>query len=250
VRLSPSVEDRIRIATPEGVAIELTLAGLASRSMAGAIDLTIILGAWFLSFLVLSAALLGVSEFLATSLAITELLLLVLVVPAAFEVWRAGQTPGKSAVGLRTLTLTGQSVGWGAALTRNVFRLVDFLPLLYGVGLVAIGSTELNQRVGDVAAGTIVVRDKEVTGTLSYLNGVQLPMKTPWDVTQVSDEEITVIRRYFERRPDMSEGARQRLAAKLARHLQPKVLITDRPASDEEFLLRLLAEKLQRTARR
>jgi len=218
--------------------------------MAGAIDLTIILGVWFLSFLVLSAALLGVSDFLAVSLAISELLALVLVAPAAFEVWRSGQTPGKSAVGLRTLTLAGQPVGWGAALTRNVFRLVDFLPLLYGVGLVAIGSTELNQRIGDVAAGTIVVRDKEMTGTLSYLSGVRLAMETPWDVTRVSDDEITVVRRYFERRPAMSESARQRLAAKLARHLYPKVMITDRPGSDEEFLLRLLAEKLQRAARR
>ncbi|NND03646.1 MAG: hypothetical protein HKN91_12755, partial [Acidimicrobiia bacterium] len=132
----------------------------------------------------------------------------------------------------------------------NLFRLIDFLPAVYGVGIVAIATTELNQRMGDVIAGTIVIRDRELGGTLAYLSSVTLPMDNPWDVTRVSDEEIAVIRRYFERRPHMTDSTRQRLAAKLVRHLHPKVMITDRPTSDEAFLLRLLAEKLQRAARR
>lgn len=250
MRLSPSVEDRVQIATPEGVALELTLAGLASRAMAGIIDFMLITGTWILGFLALAAALIGISDLLATAVAITLLLVLALLVPAGFEVLMGGQTPGKRTVGLRTVTLTGQPVGWGPALLRNLFRLIDFLPVAYGVGLVAVATTELNQRMGDVIAGTIVIRDRELTGTLAYLSSVTLPMENPWDVTRVSDEEIAVVRRYFERRPHMTETTRQRLAAKLVLHLLPKVMITDRPSSDEAFLLRLLAEKLQRAARR
>lgn len=248
MRLSPSVEDRVQIATPEGVALELTLAGLATRAMAGIIDTLLAGGTWLFGFLALATALLGVSDFLATAIAILMLLALVLVAPAAFEVLMGGQTPGKRTMGIRTVTLTGQPVGWGAALLRNIFRLIDFLPAGYGVGLVAVATTELNQRLGDVIAGTIVIRDRELTGTLAYLGSVTLPMDSPWDVTRVTEEEIAVIRRYFERRPQMSETARRRLAAKLVRHLQPKVMITGRPSSDEAFLLRLLAEKLQRAA--
>lgn len=218
--------------------------------MAGAIDLAIVIGAWFLVFLILAAALLGVSEFLATAASIAALLLLALVAPAAFEAWWSGQTPGKRALGIRTVTLDGQPLGWRPALLRNVFRMVDFLPVAYGVGLVAIGVTELNQRMGDVVAGTMVVRDREPGGDLSYLADVHLPGTAPWDVTRISDDHIAVVRRYFERRPYMTESARQRLAATLAGHLAPKVMITDRPSSDEEFLLRVLAEKLQRTARK
>ena len=70
----------------------------------------------------------------------------------------AARTPGKVFMGLKVAKLDGGSYGWKAVLGRNLLRIVDFLPVLYGVGLVAIAVTPSNQRLGDLAAGTLVVR--------------------------------------------------------------------------------------------
>jgi uncharacterized RDD family membrane protein YckC len=68
------------------------------------------------------------------------------------------RTPGKFLLGLKVVKLDGGSYYWVAVLGRNVLRIVDFLPVLYLVGLVTIAVTEKNQRIGDLAVGTLVVR--------------------------------------------------------------------------------------------
>jgi uncharacterized RDD family membrane protein YckC len=81
---------------------------------------------------------------------------------ASLEAWR-GSTPGKSALGLRVVTVTGRPIGLGAAVLRNVLRAADALPLTYSAGLISIaGLTSMSltrrfQRLGDLVAGTIVV---------------------------------------------------------------------------------------------
>ena len=70
----------------------------------------------------------------------------------------AAPTLGKLIMGLKVVKLDGSSYGWKAALGRNLLRIVDFLPILYFVGLVAIAVTPSNQRLGDLAAGTTVAR--------------------------------------------------------------------------------------------
>jgi hypothetical protein len=77
--------------------------------------------------------------------------------PAWFEANWNGQTPGKRAMGLAVLNDDGTPLRWPAALTRNLLRAVDFLPLLYGVGLVAMLVNRDFKRLGDLAAGTVVV---------------------------------------------------------------------------------------------
>lgn len=69
-----------------------------------------------------------------------------------------GATLGKMAMGLRVSKLDGEPYGWGAVLLRNVLRIIDGFPLLYLVGIVCIAATEQNQRIGDLAARTTVVR--------------------------------------------------------------------------------------------
>ena len=77
--------------------------------------------------------------------------------PAWFEASWNGQTPGKRAMGIAVLNDDGTPLRWPAALTRNLLRAVDFLPLLYGVGLVAMLANRDFKRLGDLAAGTVVV---------------------------------------------------------------------------------------------
>jgi hypothetical protein len=75
------------------------------------------------------------------------------------ELAMRGSTPGKRMAGVRIISRDGSSPSVGALLTRNVFRLIDSLPLFYGVGLIAVMTTHEHRRVGDMAAGTLLAYD-------------------------------------------------------------------------------------------
>lgn len=81
----------------------------------------------------------------------------------ALEILMRGRTPGKRAAGVQIVTRDGGAPGVGALLTRNVFRLIDSLPLCYGVGLVAAALTHEHLRIGDMAAGTLLVYERGAT---------------------------------------------------------------------------------------
>ena len=76
------------------------------------------------------------------------------------EIAMRGRTPGKRMAGILIVTRDGNPAGVGALLTRNVFRLVDSLPLLYGVGLIATLVTRDHVRIGDMAAGTLLAYER------------------------------------------------------------------------------------------
>jgi len=141
-----------RVATPEGIELTLRLAGPVPRALAWGVDLGVRIVIVLLVFMV--AARLGRAGWGIVLLAafFVEWLL-----PAAFEARWRGQTPGKRLFGLAVLNDDGTPVRWPAALTRNLLRAADFLPVLYGVGLVAILFNRDFKRLGDLAAGTVVV---------------------------------------------------------------------------------------------
>jgi uncharacterized RDD family membrane protein YckC len=141
-----------RVATPEGIELTLRLAGPVPRALAWAIDVAIRLALMFA--VAMAASLLGragIGVVLLTAFFVEWLL------PAWFEAKWNGQTPGKRAMGIAVLNDDGTPLRWPAALTRNLLRAVDFLPVLYGVGLVAMLSNRDFKRLGDLAAGTVVV---------------------------------------------------------------------------------------------
>jgi uncharacterized RDD family membrane protein YckC len=141
-----------RVATPEGIELTLRLAGPVPRALAWAIDLAIRLAVLFaVSMLASLLGRAGMGVILLTAFFVEWLL------PAWFEANWNGQTPGKRAMGLAVLNDDGTPLRWPAALTRNLLRAVDFLPLLYGVGLVAMLVNRDFKRLGDLAAGTVVV---------------------------------------------------------------------------------------------
>ena len=157
-----------RVATPEGIELTLHLAGPVPRAIAWAIDLAIRIA---MVLAVATAALqFGEAGWGAVLLAafFVEWLL-----PAWFEAAWRGQTPGKRAIGIAVLNDDGTPVRWPAALTRNLLRGVDFLPFLYGIGLLAMLANRDFKRLGDLAAGTVVVYqgDKGVQ--------VHIPAATP-----------------------------------------------------------------------
>ena len=146
------LETAYAIETPEGVNLELSPAGLVVRCLAWTIDLLIRVVVFGAFGLVL--AFLGGFGF---GLFFLVWFLLEWFYPVLFEIYRRGQTPGKSAMGIKVLQDSGIPVGWTTSLIRNLLRVVDFLPFLYGFGIVSILLTKDFRRLGDLAAGTLVV---------------------------------------------------------------------------------------------
>jgi uncharacterized RDD family membrane protein YckC len=141
-----------RVATPEGIELTLHLAGPVPRALAWTIDFA--LRAAIVLLVMMGALQLGRAGWgivLLTAFFVEWLL------PAWFEAAWRGQTPGKRALGLAVLNDDGTPVRWPGAMTRNLLRAVDFLPLLYGIGLVAMLANRDFKRLGDLAAGTVVV---------------------------------------------------------------------------------------------
>ena len=141
-----------RVATPEGIELTLRLAGPVPRALAWSVDF--LLRAAIVLLVQLLAAYFGRAGWGVVLIAafFVEWLL-----PAAFEARWGGQTPGKRLFGLAVLNDDGTPVRWPGALTRNLLRAADFLPLFYGIGLIAMLMSRDFKRLGDLAAGTVVV---------------------------------------------------------------------------------------------
>jgi uncharacterized RDD family membrane protein YckC len=158
-------DGRLRVDSITGVPLELAIAGPGGRSFAFIIDFHIrLLGAlaWFLGFSVVLNSMAAGSDappsWLILLSGIPPLAIYFLYHPI-LEIAMAGRTPGKRMAGIRIVTLDGMVPGIGAIVVRNLFRLVDGLPILYVVGLSCTVATWRHQRVGDFAAGTLLIYD-------------------------------------------------------------------------------------------
>jgi uncharacterized RDD family membrane protein YckC len=239
-------EDRLAIATPEGVAIELTLAGLGSRFIAGMIDFTIRLLP-LIALLVLvdpRDGAIGVAIFALADFGM-QFFYYVL-----FEVLGGGRTPGKRWTGLRVVRTGGRPVTFVRSMLRKVLRIVDWLPAFYLVGMLSIFVTNQNQRLGDLAAGTLVVRDRHGDRRVGDAPDA-LPTYDPgpainWDVSAVSADDVATVRAFLARRHTIELGARTALARDLATRLRPLVGGAADDDKDERFLERLVGAKLRR----
>ena len=250
-------EDRITIATPEGVDLELTLAGVGSRFTAAIVDAAIQFGLLF----ALALLLLGPGAFaggdvrggIPAAIFFVASFLLFFGYDILFEVLAYGRTPGKRWNGLRVVRTGGHPVTFLTSAVRNFLRLVDWLPALYVVGMIAILVTARNQRLGDIAAGTLVIRDR-LGGARKRDAWKRRPAAPPapdvaaaWDVSAITTEELAAVRRFLERREELEWGARLELASTLAERLRPKVAGAPDDAAPEAFLEYLAAVKAART---
>jgi len=145
-----------RVATPEGIELTLRLAGPVPRALA-----------WMIDFLLRAALVLVVSMLAAYfgragwGLVLIAAFFVEWLLPAVFEARWGGQTPGKRLLGIAVLNDDGTPLRWPGALTRNLLRAADFLPFFYGVGLIAMLANRDFKRLGDLAAGTVVVYQAE-----------------------------------------------------------------------------------------
>jgi len=240
-----SLDDRVTIATPEGIELELVLAGVGSRFAATLLDIVVQLGAIFALAIVLGP--LGSSGYVVAAYLVAVFLVL-FAYDIVLETWNRGRTIGKLAAGLRVVRVGGEAEGFLTAAVRNFLRIVDFLPAFYVVGVISILATRRNQRLGDLAAGTLVVRERRpaVSPGVPYF---QAPVTGPyleWDVSAVSAQDVATLRLFLERRMSLTPGARAHLANDLAGRVRPKVVGAPDGWHPESFLEGVVAAKTAR----
>lgn len=190
------------IQTPEGIDINLRLAGVWSRSVAWIIDL-LIRGAFYLFIYFLSSRL---GEF-GEGLMLIGFFFMEWFYPVFFEVLNRGMTPGKKFFSIQVLNSDGTPIGWSPSVLRNLLRTVDFLPFFYGFGFIAMLMNDRFQRLGDLAADTVVVYVHKPNNTQSVTE--QAAIKP---VYSLSLKEQQAIIHYAERADQLSPDRLKELA--------------------------------------
>lgn len=245
--------------TPESVDLKLELAGLGSRFLAVAIDTLIQMAVLLLILLV--ALLAGwvdpnvtaqAEKTMESSLGIALLLLAVWLLfyfyYVLFEVAWEGQTPGKRLAGLRVLDRSGRPASAGALVIRNLVRLVDSLPMpiAYPGGVISFLSTPLGQRLGDLAAGTIVMRERRMRlpepGKIPGHRQARVSHVPPdtaaiaATISRVTPEELDLVRQFLTRRGQLRWDIRSNLAARVANRVAMRMGYTKTGGHPEDFL--------------
>lgn len=235
----------LNIATPEGVTFSLPLAGPVTRSLAYVIDLAVLLATWntimmvfsplvvFLDDIGYGMAMLVRFAFIETCRMIMELL------------WR-GQTVGKKLMGLRVMDEQGLKLRPSQVVLRNIMRFVDVLPAFYALGALVSLFSARAQRLGDIAAGTVVVRTVKTAppDVASVLSGKYNSFRDHPHVEarlrqKITPEEAQLALNALVRRPDLDEAARMKLYEKLASHFRERVKFPEDAVfglSDEQYI--------------
>jgi uncharacterized RDD family membrane protein YckC len=254
------MHDAYELRTPEQVDLDYEVAGFGSRFIAATIDwliqwaviLAVLLAFAFVGALVglTGQRLFGGDGTLGVVVALSLALLLVFAITwgyfVFFEVIWNGQTPGKRAVGIRVLTTRGEPIAFFHALLRNLVRIVDFLPTMYGIGAIAVLATRRSQRLGDLAAGTIVVKERaaESPRTLPPLPPDQ--QLAPQQAALFAREDVALARDFLLRARDLPIEQRRRLAREIADRFRARLRASGHPIdgaadADEWVLARVAA---------
>jgi uncharacterized RDD family membrane protein YckC len=239
-RSASKLERTLDVRTGEAVAIEYELAGLGSRFLAVAVDfiaqivLLIVVGLLFL-------ALRSTIEHLAPekylnailgAIAVVLVFLVFFVWFIGFELWWGGRTPGKRALGIRVVRDGGFPVDAGAAIIRNLVRMVEVAFGFYTISAISALISKENKRLGDFAAGTIVVRDR-VVAPLDLDAYLDSAARTD---TGMREADRVLAERFLARRSTLEPFARARIASKLADRIRPTLLASYGNLDDEGLL--------------
>lgn len=185
-----------------------------------------------------------------------------------FEAFWQGRTPGKRVARIRVIQRSGRAIGIFESMARNFIRYVDQIPFFYAVGVVAVFATRQHQRLGDLAAGTLVVRDHEQetplwaeTGARTFTApvfsnaantkpephaAVALPAV---GIARLCAADLEVLEGFFARRLDLPLATRQQLAQRIAHAIQAKSGLEAPSDISVETFLEATARQLRDLAR-
>jgi uncharacterized RDD family membrane protein YckC len=247
----------IVIRTPENIELSYALAGPGSRAAAYFLDLLImsVVGQLTVNLLVATFAALFSALGLESQLWISAIVGLV-----GFALYNGyfillewllnGQTPGKRLLHIRVIKQGGYALRFFDTLLRNLLRVIDFLPLFYGVGLTSLLLTRDSQRVGDLVAGTLVVYQEPVE-TDSLLPDLPAPEEleialAAGPLAEIPNGAISLAGQFLRSRSELAPRARQEVAAELVELIREISGLEPRPAqSVESFLTAVVRQSEQ-----
>jgi uncharacterized RDD family membrane protein YckC len=254
--------DQLNIDTPEQVELEFAVAGIGSRFVAVLID-HLIMGGVFLVVGLLWGVLVGsvanrVNLLGKWVLAVFIALNFVLYWGyfTLFEAFWRGQTPGKYVMKLRVIKDSGRQITLFEAMSRNLLRIIDYLPAFYLAGVIAMLSTKRHQRLGDLVAGAIVVHERSDEQPLliergtSIMPAQSLPAFDPVSsaaaqnagilpadaVAKFRADDLLLIESFFARALDLSLATRAEIAGRIAAQMAAKMNVAVPEGNPERFL--------------
>lgn len=253
---------KVHITTPENVLLEYEIAGLGTRGIALLIDtliqfLTVVaLAGLYPAFMspggreqALGPAVRVLQSGWATALFMIALYTAYQGYFLVFEAASRGQTPGKRMAGIRVIMDDGRSLTFRGAILRNVLRLADFLPVAYFAGTVAAFSNGYSKRIGDLSAGTVVVKVRRSRTDIPLavqLSGGQaartLGIESQQLAAGMSSRQIQAIRRLLDRSVPLPADVREHLSGRIARQVASHLAIEcpQTPAGKEALLREVL----------
>ncbi len=241
----------VGIVTPEAVVLAFETAGVGSRLVGAVIDLTVQLIAFVV--MVTGLAVLGHTPFGLAGVYI-GLFVIAFVYPVAVETLWRGRSLGKAALGLRVVTVEGAPIRFRHALVRGALGLVDFWGTSGACAVLTVLLTRRNQRLGDLAAGTLVLRER--TGARQPL-AASFVVPPGWeryaatlDVSGVSAADYQAVRAFLLRAPTLDHWTRGGLAREIAVPLLGRLRHQPPPGVSPEGLCLCVAARYQQRQRR
>ena len=219
--------DEVSIETPEQIELMLEPAGLGARTVAWVVDALlkglVLLGLALLGLLFAGLTGADVGDWLSgyyLALLLAAAAGVLMAYDVYFEVRHNGQTPGKRHQGIRVMREGGGPVDFRSACLRWLLAVVDFLPMLYLLGATLILLSRRRQRLGDLAAGTLVIRERTaaVPDYERIVNrlATEEDVFTPQELASCTAGDRQVLRSFFHRYEEMQTRARRDLAVRLA----------------------------------
>ncbi|MGD6745099.1 RDD family protein [Streptomyces sp. BH106] len=242
------------LVTGEAVALELRPAKLPSRALAVLIDLAVAFAVYIAVTMAFAAATASLDDAAVAAVAVATFLLVLVGIPIAVETLSHGRSLGKLACGLRVVRDDGGPIRFRHALVRGAVGVVEILMTFGVVACIASLVSARGRRVGDVFAGTLVVRERVPTGQLAVV-----PPPPPWLVGRFAELDLSAVpeglwlavRQYLTRMgqldPQVGWGIAERLAGELAAHTGAPVPSDVPPAA---FLAAVTHERQAREAQR
>ena len=253
-----SFADKLTIETPEQTSLEFAVAGIGSRFLALALDTLIQMLVSFVAGIGGSIVIGLLSDAVPKAgmwgAAILILFFFVLYFGyfALFEIIWNGQTPGKRRAGIRVIKDSGRPLTPAESIGRNLMRIVDWLPAFYAVGMVSAILTKENKRLGDLVAGSLVVRESAFSNLKPAWQTAETPAApalSPMGADRLSPEECVLIDSYLNRRLDLEPSVRFRMADEIFRRLKPKLMLPAESTLSSDRILEALAYERRASGR-
>ena len=248
-----SYTEKLTIETPEQTSLDFAIAGIGSRFLALALDTLIQMLVGFIvgigGAMVIGAlsAVLPKSAIWGIALLVIFFFLLYFGYFSFFEIIWNGQTPGKRKAGIRVIKDSGRPLTAAESIARNLMRIVDLLPAFYAVGIVSALLTKENKRLGDLVAGSLVVRESSFSDLKPVWQTAQAPsgpVVAPLGAANLTSEESALIDSFLTRRSELDFAVRVRMADQIFLRLKPKLTLpADNTLSAEKVLESLAHER-------